>query len=418
MRERLRQAETIVDLEPDRCLKILDSIPSASLKSRRFVYRYTATRMKARISMGDTLVGVGPGDTMAVLFVSRYSQGGEEWDYYLGMRCLADKENRERGMVSLTRDVARMQGKIRRNAVDSIHLVRACQGLSGLFNAVGLPDHALAYASIGLEFADAADTASCRALSEQMAVSKQLNLSEEEVKTARWAWLDHRHSFSIARNEETLKPQKILLRKKMVALSVSFLVIILLFIMIRNWRRRREIAYLVLAGDQLRTEIKEKDLALEEMGKAQDRSEYLQTLFVNLFQKEFREIGNLCNVFLTDKGMDKEENIYREVQKIAGRFRTRTQSQTEFEKMLNRYLDNVMVKVRSDFPTMTETDYRFISYCIAGFSASFIAVLLPDMYVPSVYMKKTRLVRKLVSCDSPNASLYRSVFHSEPDSNS
>ncbi|MBO5193421.1 MAG: hypothetical protein J6B62_00850 [Bacteroidales bacterium] len=65
-----------------------------------------------------------------------------------------------------------------------------------------------------------------------------------------------------------------------------------------------------------------------------------------------------------------------------------------------------MSKLRHDFPSFKEDDYRLLSYMIVGFEAKTIATLM-DITPGSVYTRKSRLKDKILSTSTENAELYR-----------
>lgn len=305
---------------------------------------------------------------------------------------------------------------IYQDAEDSALIASTCFMLSHIYNSNGLPHHARWYSGRGKEHCHEGD--SVYALLEKERVSAAESISSDTLSHAAiFSWNDHK---ILAANSIGSNLQKRIYRLwtfRFISLLAIIVLTVTLFSKRRKYKKEKEIAYLGAACETLRSSVdslkRDNDshqaqiTALEE---ATHRNEYLQRLFINLYKKEFHEIGDLCHVFMTDQSREKEENVYREVQKIVGKIQRTQNNNSAFEKMLNERLDHVMSKIRQDFPGQDESEYQFIGYCIAGFSASFIAVLIPGLYVPSVYVKRGRIIKKLTSCDSPHAELYRSLL--------
>ena len=68
----------------------------------------------------------------------------------------------------------------------------------------------------------------------------------------------------------------------------------------------------------------------------------------------------------------------------------------QVEKLVNLYLDNVMVHFRKEVSLVSESDYRRVCYMFAGVSAPYIAQIMGESK-EVVYQRRSRLLKKLVS---------------------
>lgn len=80
----------------------------------------------------------------------------------------------------------------------------------------------------------------------------------------------------------------------------------------------------------------------------------------------------------------------------------------KFEDLLNERLNGVMNKLRSDFPNLSERDYRLLGYSFAGFKDSTIAILL-HQNPSSLRSQKSRLKERIRCSDTENAAFLRSL---------
>ena len=80
----------------------------------------------------------------------------------------------------------------------------------------------------------------------------------------------------------------------------------------------------------------------------------------------------------------------------------------DFEQRLNKDLDNIMLKYRTDFPQETKEHYRFVSLIFAGFKDPAIAAILGEN-TSGISSKKTRLKKRVLEKETPNKDFY-SVF--------
>lgn len=148
---------------------------------------------------------------------------------------------------------------------------------------------------------------------------------------------------------------------------------------------------------------------LEEQARGADT--YRQ-LFAAQYQAQFAAIGRLAEPFISSDRIgefkarasrDYSEQLDAILQEI-----TNTRSK-DFEKRLNRDLDNVVSRLRTEFPQLREQDIRFLCYQIAGFETSTIAFLL-DMSKGNIRVRKHRLRTLITASDSPDRDFFLSLI--------
>ena len=137
------------------------------------------------------------------------------------------------------------------------------------------------------------------------------------------------------------------------------------------------------------------------------KEEHLKDLrlsFVNMYRQQFAKMGALYNTNL-DISFNLEERLKEQVKAIMEELSAGETQQARFEKRIDRDFDNIMTKLRSDFPKFDESSFRLLSYVIAGFKDSSIAVILNDNY-SSVRTRKSRLKHTILEASTPNKPLY------------
>ena len=83
--------------------------------------------------------------------------------------------------------------------------------------------------------------------------------------------------------------------------------------------------------------------------------------------------------------------------------------QKKFEARINADLDNIIKKLRTDFPSFDDDTIRLLSYVIVGFKDSTIATILNDN--PSTLRtRKSRLKQKILDTPTENTSLYKAFL--------
>lgn len=142
----------------------------------------------------------------------------------------------------------------------------------------------------------------------------------------------------------------------------------------------------------------------------QDKIKELRDMYVTLYQKRFCEIGKYYDAASSHRLESIKEKAYHDVisstQTLFEEIASGSEGQKKFEARINADLDNIVSKIRSDFPKLKDEDIRFICYLIVGFDTSTISFLM-DISKENVRVKKHRLREKLNGYSGPNETLYR-----------
>lgn len=142
----------------------------------------------------------------------------------------------------------------------------------------------------------------------------------------------------------------------------------------------------------------------------QDKIKELRDMYVTLYQKRFCEIGKYYDAASSHRLESIKEKAYHDVisstQTLFGEIASGSEGQKKFEARINADLDDIVSKIRSDFPKLKDEDIRFICYLIVGFDTSTISFLM-DISKENVRVKKHRLREKLNGYSGPNENLYR-----------
>lgn len=142
----------------------------------------------------------------------------------------------------------------------------------------------------------------------------------------------------------------------------------------------------------------------------QDKIKDLREMYVALYQKRFSEIGKYYDAVSSHRLESIKEKAYHDVisstQALFEEIASGSEGQKKFEARINAELDDIVSKIRSDFPKLKDDDIRFICYLIVGFDTSTISFLM-DISKENVRVKKHRLREKLNGYSGPNETLYR-----------
>ena len=141
-----------------------------------------------------------------------------------------------------------------------------------------------------------------------------------------------------------------------------------------------------------------------------DKIKELRDMYVSLYQKRFYEIGKYYDAASSHRLESIKEKAYHDVisstQALFEEIASGSEGQKKFEARINAELDDIVSKIRSDFPKLKDDDILFICYLIVGFDTSTISFLM-DISKENVRVKKHRLREKLNGYSGPNENLYR-----------
>ena len=121
----------------------------------------------------------------------------------------------------------------------------------------------------------------------------------------------------------------------------------------------------------------------------------------SLFKQKFDTLNKLCFEYF-EKGDSPilRKSIFKEVENEILRLREPAEI-VGLEESLNKYYDNVMVRVDSQLPDLSSSERTLLVYLFSGFSARTICVLF-DVEIKTFYMRLYRLKNKILASDAPD----------------
>lgn len=211
--------------------------------------------------------------------------------------------------------------------------------------------------------------------------------------------------------------------RKQTVLWLTFVILVLLIItsyIIRIYRRKQQ----ALASDLecLERMVDESEsmlqLAREDLvdtksvlENTESKLHELRRQYARTYQAQFAEIGQMFDYCESGTSLNRKaiDNYKERIKQIVRELNQGEKAQKDFEDRINRDIDNIMLKIRTDFPELKESDFRFLSYVIVGFDATTRAILL-DETPNNMRVKKARLLKKIRNSNTENYNLYSCFF--------
>lgn len=132
--------------------------------------------------------------------------------------------------------------------------------------------------------------------------------------------------------------------------------------------------------------------------------------YISLYKSRYETLGTLFGQYVQSSGrVDSEQIIYKKVVSLIDDLRRELGRSEDFELMLDKDLDGIMSKLRSDFSSLKQKDYSLFGYLALGFDATIISHFM-DCTVNTVYIRKSRLKKTIEESDSENKSLFMEII--------
>lgn len=134
----------------------------------------------------------------------------------------------------------------------------------------------------------------------------------------------------------------------------------------------------------------------------------LEAKLHGLLDNRFTLIDSLCQTYYESQGTKIERKSI--VDKVKSEIESvRTDSFADMERAVNDCRDNILKRVRQDFPGIKDEDYHLLVYIASGLSTRTICLLL-DESVDVIYKRKSRLKSRLKSGEGTSAPDIMSIF--------
>lgn len=310
-----------------------------------------------------------------------------------------------------------------RDSVDYDEVINICKYIQDTL-AQPLSVYAQEYMAIALAAnRDYEDASQVRMLSRQYAVDssmvcysdykyyKAIGDYQSAVKSLEDAYLYYnkvsqaivRQSISLAQRDYFQQEYKHEVYKRKVhnSLYICFTAILLLcvtylcrYYIIRAKRRQNKIDSLLMQIEDLRSDVEVSSKMCGEF------SQKIQALY----ETKFNFIDSIGQKYYSYSGDTRDRYILDEVNNMIESL-SEDKELASLEAILNAYKDNIIVRLREEFPKLKPKDIQFMCYWYAGFSSNTMSLLL-DEKVDNIYNRKSRMKKRFESSDSKCADFF------------
>lgn len=131
----------------------------------------------------------------------------------------------------------------------------------------------------------------------------------------------------------------------------------------------------------------------------------LQTKVNDLYGERMSTLNMLCNEYFERSASEKLRlSLYNRIENHILEMKS-PEAVNALEKIVNRYLDNIISRLRNQLPSLTRNDLTFMTYLYAGFSPRAVSILC-DIKIKNFYNRRSRLKEKIATSDAPDKELF------------
>ncbi|MBD5227086.1 MAG: hypothetical protein HDS67_03420 [Bacteroidales bacterium] len=151
-----------------------------------------------------------------------------------------------------------------------------------------------------------------------------------------------------------------------------------------------------------RKEIEELSMLISERS---DRNHELEAQVNTLYSSRLDTLNMLCNEYFEKSESEKVKlSLYNEVEKHILALRD-TKSINELEGIVNKYMDNILVKVREQLPELNRKDLIFLTYLYAGFSPRAVCIFT-NIKIKNFYNRRSRLKERILETNAQDKEFF------------
>lgn len=131
-----------------------------------------------------------------------------------------------------------------------------------------------------------------------------------------------------------------------------------------------------------------------------------QATIQSLLAERFTVIDNLCRTLYEAPSRVAKKRISEEITSLIDQYSSDSKKLSELETLVNRHHNNILIKLRNEFPDLKDADIRLFMFSVLGFSNSAIAIFLGEAKITAIYDRRKRLKSKFRNSISTNKEIY------------
>lgn len=164
------------------------------------------------------------------------------------------------------------------------------------------------------------------------------------------------------------------------------------------------LAYLIVRR-KLKLKKEETEHLMMLISEGNVRNKELEEKVDQLYGNRLNTLNMLCNEYFEKNDSEKVKlSLYNEVEKHILSLRDR-ESISSLEEIVNRYLDNILTRVKEQLPELGSNDILFLTYLYAGFSPRAVCIFT-DIKIKNFYNRRSRLKERILNSYAPDKDFF------------
>ena len=190
-----------------------------------------------------------------------------------------------------------------------------------------------------------------------------------------------------ATNLENMRHMERLKLSVIILLLVCVVIILVSVFHKKNAEKRGRILELSSIRQIMESQLLKKEIESSE----KDRNiQLLRKEYFNHFRNQYIRLDELCEAYFSPVHKTAKDKIYDYVSTTLREIADSERTPSYAEDLVNGHLNNLIIRLRSEIPSLKEQDFRLISFFILGFSAKTISAIL-NISPENIYTRKSRI---------------------------
>lgn len=190
-------------------------------------------------------------------------------------------------------------------------------------------------------------------------------------------------------------------------IAVAFIAVMMMRRSFRNNRMRmfHLMSNMESLNADLRTQLHDKEsiISVKESENAHARQSYY-----SLLETQIQQIDEMTSLFREPTSTTENKRLFKRVSRLKDDF-CDPKFLEKMEQEVNRFHNDIIRKLREEFPGLKEEDVRLFLYQVCGFSGRTITFLTGEE-LTALYPRRSRLKARITKSEVPSRSIFLSYF--------
>ncbi len=219
-------------------------------------------------------------------------------------------------------------------------------------------------------------------------------------------------SFSEALNKQNKlrKLEEDNAQKERIIFILSFILVVIILLYMGFLIYRKQQNRIKVLNREIEIELSNIDTLKQSLDLLNlSHEEYRLKLGVMILHR-FKELDKVCAAYFSSSLKIKNAIVQKRIDELIYSYSENNELISELEDFVDTNENNLMRSFRNVFPSLKRADYLLFLYSSIGLSANTITLFLKEEKIESVYNRKARLKRKILSLESAESEKFLKIL--------